>query len=200
MCGLTGFGAPKGAPRNAARATAQRMADTLVHRGPDNAGVWVDDSAGLALAHRRLSLLDLSPAGHQSMVSASGRYVIAFNGEIYNHLELRKALTPGHTLRVRGEKCRHVRPLRNGKAGRMSAVAIMNAVDFHVLSSSAIPAGWCRRATPLRKPVQCGKRSRLCATASVLPMSSSSRGWSRAIARSGRMPYSPIMEEFQDEP
>lgn len=93
MCGLTGFWALKGAPRNAARATAQRMADTLVHRGPDDAGVWADEGAGLALAHRQLAILDLSLAGHQPMVSRSGRYVIAFNGEIYNYLELRETLT-----------------------------------------------------------------------------------------------------------
>jgi asparagine synthase (glutamine-hydrolysing) len=68
------------------------MADTLIHRGPDDAGVWVDADAGIALAHRRLSILDLSPAGHQPMVSAAHRYVIIYNGEIYNHLELRHRL------------------------------------------------------------------------------------------------------------
>jgi asparagine synthase (glutamine-hydrolysing) len=68
------------------------MGDTLVHRGPDDTGVWLDASAGVALVHRRLAILDLTPAGHQPMVSASGRYVIAFNGEIYNHVELRRAL------------------------------------------------------------------------------------------------------------
>ncbi len=68
------------------------IADALATRGPDDAGVWVDDAAGVALAHRRLSILDLSPAGHQPMVSPSGRYVIAYNGEIYNHLELRAEL------------------------------------------------------------------------------------------------------------
>lgn len=73
-------------------AVAARMADALRHRGPDAAGVWVDEEAHIGLAHRRLSILDLSPAGHQPMVSASGRYVIAFNGEIYNHLELRQDL------------------------------------------------------------------------------------------------------------
>jgi asparagine synthase (glutamine-hydrolysing) len=55
----------------------RRMADTLIHRGPDDAEVWVDEHAGLALGHRRLAILALSPAGHQPMVSASGRYVIA---------------------------------------------------------------------------------------------------------------------------
>ena len=92
MCGLTGFWQPTGCARDEAAATARRMADTLAHRGPDDAGVWVDEAAGLALGHRRLAILDLSPAGHQPMVSASGRFVIAFNGEIYNHRELRAEL------------------------------------------------------------------------------------------------------------
>ena len=66
------------------------MAAALSHRGPDDAGVWAEPSAGVALAHQRLAILDLSAAGHQPMASASGRYVIAFNGEIYNHLCLRE--------------------------------------------------------------------------------------------------------------
>ncbi len=68
------------------------MADTLVHRGPDDAGVWCDADAGVALAHRRLSIIDLSPAGHQPMDSADGRYTIVFNGEMYNFEELRGEL------------------------------------------------------------------------------------------------------------
>ena len=68
------------------------MASTIAHRGPDDGGVWTDDAAGIALGHRRLSILDLSPAGHQPMLSPSGRFVIAFNGEIYNHEALRSKL------------------------------------------------------------------------------------------------------------
>ncbi|WP_240342516.1 asparagine synthase (glutamine-hydrolyzing) [Methylococcus sp. EFPC2] len=68
------------------------MAAAIAYRGPDDSGAWVDQNANIALAHRRLSILDLSAAGHQPMASASGRYVIAYNGEIYNHLELRNAL------------------------------------------------------------------------------------------------------------
>jgi asparagine synthase (glutamine-hydrolysing) len=91
MCGLTGYwGAP--GDSEAMRALATRMADRLAHRGPDDHDVWCDAEHGVAFGHRRLSIIDLSPAGHQPMHSASGRYVIAFNGEIYNYPELRAAL------------------------------------------------------------------------------------------------------------
>lgn len=89
MCGLTGFYAPGAAWPPDAENLVRRMADMLIQRGPDDAGVWGDSGQGIALAHRRLSILDLSSAGHQPMLSASGRFVIAFNGEIYNHPELR---------------------------------------------------------------------------------------------------------------
>ncbi len=92
MCGITGFWQPDGCSHDEGAAVGRAMADALATRGPDDVGVWVDDTAGVALAHRRLSVLDLSPAGHQPMVSPSGRYVIAYNGEIYNHLELRAEL------------------------------------------------------------------------------------------------------------
>lgn len=91
MCGLVGFYGVAG--NTSLRDAAARMADTIIHRGPDDAGVWVDNEAGLALAHRRLSILDLSPSGHQPMLSACSRYVVAFNGEIYNHLVLRQMLS-----------------------------------------------------------------------------------------------------------
>lgn len=92
MCGIAGFVGQSG--RELA-SIATNMANALYHRGPDDGGVWVDETIGVALAHRRLSILDLSPAGHQPMMSASGRYVIIFNGEIYNHPELREELAVG---------------------------------------------------------------------------------------------------------
>ena len=70
----------------------QKMIDTLRHRGPDDQGIWVDQEAGVALGHRRLSIIELGTAGAQPMTSACGRFVIAFNGEIYNHLALRDDL------------------------------------------------------------------------------------------------------------
>ncbi len=97
MCGLTGFIAaqhsqPTHEASTAFDAVVRRMTDALLHRGPDDSGIWTDAAAGIALGHRRLAILDLSPAGHQPMQSVSDRYVLAFNGEIYNHLELRAAL------------------------------------------------------------------------------------------------------------
>ena len=77
-----------------------RMADALRHRGPDDSGVWVNHESGIALGHRRLSIIDLSSEGQQPMHSADGRYVITFNGEIYNHRALRAELEElGHAFR-----------------------------------------------------------------------------------------------------
>jgi asparagine synthase (glutamine-hydrolysing) len=96
MCGITGIFQPGGLPNGAGLVVAG-MRDRLTHRGPDSAGLWLDADAGIALAHRRLSIIDLSPTGHQPMQSPSGRFHIAFNGEIYNHLCLRqRAEDAGH--------------------------------------------------------------------------------------------------------
>lgn len=102
MCGVTGFLRPDGLSTTA-REELERMVQHLVHRGPDGAGTWIDPEAGIALGHRRLSILDLSEAGSQPMVSHSGRYVLVTNGEIYNHLDLRAELNgSGHEIAWRG--------------------------------------------------------------------------------------------------
>ncbi|WP_461583446.1 asparagine synthetase B family protein [Tepidiphilus sp. HLB4] len=90
MCGFAGFLGAE-AP-DQPEAVLRAMADALRHRGPDDAGVWFDGQAGVGLAHRRLAIVDLTPAGHQPMRSPCGRFVLAYNGEIYNHLDLRAAL------------------------------------------------------------------------------------------------------------
>jgi asparagine synthase (glutamine-hydrolysing) len=90
MCGICGV-LHSGSETSLA-GTARLMANTLHHRGPDDVGIWADPEAGVAMGHKRLSIIDLSPAGAQPMISPCGRYVIAFNGEIYNHLALRKDL------------------------------------------------------------------------------------------------------------
>src|SRR6476620_4566893 len=100
MCGFAGI-------LNASRVEAEelacqlsRMVATIVHRGPDDQGIWLSAHAGVALGFRRLSIIDLSPLGHQPMASPSGRFVAAFNGEIYNFKELRQELEErGHRFR-----------------------------------------------------------------------------------------------------
>lgn len=93
MCGFTGYlASSNNSFESSAQPVLRQMADAIYHRGPDSDGYWFDSDAGIALAHRRLAIVDLSPAGAQPMVSNSGRYVMAFNGEIYNHPRLRQVL------------------------------------------------------------------------------------------------------------
>jgi len=94
MCGIAGFLAGPGPDYET---TITRMMAAIDHRGPDSQGQWCDLEAGVALGHLRLAIVDLTPAGHQPMISASGRYVLTYNGEVYNHLELRAAVeAAGH--------------------------------------------------------------------------------------------------------
>lgn len=93
MCGLIGLYNPRGFDHSIPTLRLLgTMADSLAHRGPDDSGTWLESACGVAFGHRRLSILDLSPEGHQPMVSASGRFVIIFNGEIYNFSKLRSEL------------------------------------------------------------------------------------------------------------
>ncbi|MCL2658903.1 MAG: asparagine synthase (glutamine-hydrolyzing) [Acidobacteriaceae bacterium] len=94
MCGISGFLELNCASSaDDLRTTAARMAEVLRHRGPDDSGVWIDSDVGIALSMSRLAILDLSPAGHQPMQSTSGRYVLVFNGEIYNFENLKNELS-----------------------------------------------------------------------------------------------------------
>ena len=92
VCGIAGFFDFDGGNADSMRELATRMAATLVHRGPDGEGTWVDAASGVAFGFRRLAIIDLSPAGSQPMTSASGRFTIVFNGEVYNFLRLRERL------------------------------------------------------------------------------------------------------------
>ncbi|MDR3639877.1 MAG: asparagine synthase (glutamine-hydrolyzing) [Humidesulfovibrio sp.] len=97
MCGICGIYAPGDA---GALAPLAAMNASLAHRGPDGHGLWTDPDACVGLGHRRLAILELSPLGHQPMQSASGRYVLSYNGEIFNHARLREELSPlGHPFR-----------------------------------------------------------------------------------------------------
>jgi asparagine synthase (glutamine-hydrolysing) len=98
MCGIAGIFNIEG--ERVEPAVLQEMTDAIAHRGPDGEGQWIDGNVGLG--HRRLAIIDLSPAGHQPMVSAEQRFVLSYNGEIYNFKELRSQLeTLGHHFRSR---------------------------------------------------------------------------------------------------
>ena len=90
MCGLTGCWIQKGDA--ALQASVEKMAKTLNHRGPDAHANWVDQNVGIGLGHTRLKVIDLSENGAQPMHSACDRYVLVFNGEIYNHHDIRTEL------------------------------------------------------------------------------------------------------------
>ena len=86
MCGIAGFISTKPGDLEGLEVLATRMANAIAHRGPDDSGAWTDAQAGMALGFRRLSIIDLSPAGHQPMASSGGRFVIAFNVSISTKL------------------------------------------------------------------------------------------------------------------
>lgn len=89
MCGFTGFYLNSPDSKESLIQQVNLMSNAIMHRGPDDSGAWIDEGIGLAIGHRRLSIVDISSAGHQPMHSNTERFVIAFNGEIYNHKELR---------------------------------------------------------------------------------------------------------------
>lgn len=101
MCGFAGILSTAGFSREELDEHVTRMTEPITHRGPDDAGVWGDEHAGVAFGFRRLAIIDVSPLGHQPMTSPSGRYVMVFNGEIYNFKELRRELE-SHGFRFRG--------------------------------------------------------------------------------------------------
>lgn len=101
MCGIAGFLVSRGGGLPFS-SLIRRMTDRIAHRGPDDEGMWIDEEAGIALGHRRLSILDLSSSGHQPMTSSCGRYVAVYNGEIYNFRELKAEIESGATISWRG--------------------------------------------------------------------------------------------------
>ena len=103
MCGIAGYLALPGQGVEAMAARVRRMGDAITHRGPDSQGEWADAESGIAFAHQRLAIVDLTAAGHQPMTSPSGRFMMVYNGEIYNHADLRAELQrSGHAPAWRG--------------------------------------------------------------------------------------------------
>ena len=160
MCGIAGLVHIRGARLSAARDAARSMADSLAHRGPDDAGVWESADGSVALSHRRLSIIDLSPLGRNPMTWGDGRLWITFNGEIYNFVELRQ--------RARGERSpvslahRHrSHPRRLRRMGRRLRAAARRHVRLRHLGRTAGAAcgwraiGWARSRSTTAKPAAC---------------------------------------------
>jgi len=122
MCGFAGFIGYDYLANDKVAFVAHSMGDKIQHRGPDDSGVWFDNEAQVAIVHRRLAVVDLTIAGHQPMVSKSGRYVLAFNGEVYNHLELR-------------EKLRNLRDYESWRGGS-DTETLLAAIDVWGLDTS----------------------------------------------------------------
>ena len=93
MCGICGFWSSSSNSRYDFSSLTKEMTRKLSHRGPDDEGIWFNENVKIGLGHRRLSIVDLSDAGRQLMISPSGRYVLIFNGEIYNHKTIRAELS-----------------------------------------------------------------------------------------------------------
>jgi asparagine synthase (glutamine-hydrolysing) len=129
MCGIAGFWTPGGFELAGAKRRLAAMTEAIRSRGPDAAGTWTDAAQGIALGHRRLSILELSEAGAQPMTADSGRYVLIFNGEIYNHLDMRRALPDAAPWRGHSDTETLLRAIdRHGIAGALEQAVGMFAL------------------------------------------------------------------------
>ena len=183
MCGLAGFLDERAQlSESELRAIARRMGDTLYHRGPDDGGEWAEADSGLALAHRRLAIVDLSPLGHQPMVSSCGRFVIVYNGEVYNFAEMRAELTLlGRTFRSHSD----TEVILEG-----AAVWGLEATMTRLIGMFAI-ALWDRRDKVLQlardrlgiKPLYWGRIGKLTVFGSELKALVAQGGWTPEIER-----------------
>jgi len=159
MCGIERFLSTTGPRRREELKDAvERMTATMLHRGPDASGVWICPKAQTGLGHRRLSIIDTSDAGTQPFVSSDGRYVISFNGEIYNFLELRPLLeAKGSVFRTRTdtevliEAIRHWGPEGLLRLDGMFAFALHDTVTGELLLARDVfgekPLCWGRWAS-----------------------------------------------------
>ncbi len=128
MCGIAGILAS----RRVERATLQAMTRSIAHRGPDDEGLWIDEDARIGLGQRRLAIVDLSPLGHQPMVSHDGRWVLNYNGEVYNHRELRAELDAAGHYNWRGHS--DTETLLEAIAAWGLAAALQKAVGMFALA------------------------------------------------------------------
>ena len=188
MCGIAGLYDLRGTPGQGLEAVARAMGDTLHHRGPDDGDVWIDGAAGLAFAQRRLSIVDLSAAGRQPMISSCGRIVVNYNGEIYNADELRRDLMAAGRV-FRGHSDTEV--IVEG-----AAVWGIRATIERLIGMFAI-AFWDRTQRCLTlvrdrlgiKPLYVGRFGRLVLFGSELRALRAHSGWTPAIDRNALAAY-----------
>lgn len=154
MCGLTGYWS---AARLAEERVAEAMADRIRHRGPDGGGVTLADDGRLALAHRRLAIIDLSEAGHQPMTSRCQRYVVLFNGEIYNHLALRRELQAGRGKGWRGHSDTETLLEAFTQWGFQRTLAALNGMFALALWDRSERVLWLARDRMGEKPLYYGR-------------------------------------------
>lgn len=181
MCGFAGFFDPRRAGGGIDAAVAAAMAERLKHRGPDDGGLWSDDEAGFALGFRRLAILDLSRQGHQPMVSACGRYVIAFNGEIYNYRALRSELEAAGAGPWRGHSDTEVLLAAIGAYGFVPALARLNGMFAIALWDRDQRRLWLARDRFGEKPLYYGTAGGAFLFASELKALAAHPAWSGAI-------------------
>lgn len=183
MCGIAGF-IDWNSRADAAHlaAAARAMAQAISHRGPDDEGVWADAEVGIALGHRRLSIIDLSVEGHQPMVSRSGRFVAVFNGEIYNFMEMREELQrSGIAPPWRGHSDTEVLLAACEAWGIDGAVQRSNGMFAIAIWDSAERRLFLARDRMGEKPLYYGWQGQLFLFASELKALESHRGFSRTL-------------------
>ena len=183
MCGIAGFlDLKRQTDAQSLASQAEAMGGAQIHRGPDSGGVWTDEAAGIALSFRRLAIIELSPAGDQPMVSASGRHVLIFNGEIYNFKELRADLeAAGH--RFRGDS--DTEAMLEGFAawGIEATVARLIGMFAFALWDREERRLWLGRDRLGIKPLYYGERDGLFLFGSELKALRAKDGWTPRIDR-----------------
>jgi asparagine synthase (glutamine-hydrolysing) len=184
MCGIAGFFDPRrSCDPGAYDGIAGAMADRLAHRGPDDRGVWSDAAAGIALGFRRLSILDLSNAGHQPMLSADGDRVLVFNGEIYNHRALRHELTTMGAAPWRGHSDSEVLLAAIARWGFAEALMRLDGMFAIALWDRKARRLWLARDRFGEKPLYWGWSGGVLLFASELKALAAHPAWSGALDR-----------------
>jgi asparagine synthase (glutamine-hydrolysing) len=181
MCGVAGFWARSQATADPVEAL-RRMTDAIRHRGPDDDGQWFDTAAGIALGHRRLSILDLSPEGHQPMTSPSGRYVMVFNGEFYNWQALRRE-EEAHGAQWRGHSDTEVFLAVVERRGVVAAVEAVSGMFAFALWDREVGTLWLGRDRLGEKPLYYGHAGQTLLFGSELGALRAHPAWHGALDR-----------------